>query len=293
MANPDEWAELCSSCFVPLRVRASSPGFRAALTHVALPRELGATRVTSDGSEVFRSAKRIAVDPSDDLLLSVQVSGSGVVRQSERQAVLGRGVATLYDTASPYTLLFPARMSELVLQMPRAVIDPRGRAVAGSTARTIGPSPALRALTALLGSVTAGDVATPREQLALADAVVGLARSVLSPVLREDRPTGLDRDALYASMLTAIDDGLADPDLSVSSIAAAHAVSVRLVQKIFADHGGSPADLIRRRRLEYASDLLAAGRGVAESARRSGFSDAGTFARAFRRRFGVVPSEWS
>jgi AraC-like DNA-binding protein len=45
-------------------------------------------------------------------------------------------------------------------------------------------------------------------------------------------------------------------------------------------------------RLELACRLLAEGASVSEAGRASGFHDAGTFARAFRRAYGTSPGAW-
>ena len=53
----------------------------------------------------------------------------------------------------------------------------------------------------------------------------------------------------------------------------------------------SPASEIRRHRLEHADSLIARGSSVGHACRASGFTDQGTFNRAFRRQYGVPPCE--
>jgi len=55
----------------------------------------------------------------------------------------------------------------------------------------------------------------------------------------------------------------------------------------------SPSDLLRERRLEYAADLLKADKlTVQQVADKTGFESPAHFSRAFKKRFGVVPSQF-
>ena len=93
--------------------------------------------------------------------------------------------------------------------------------------------------------------------------------------------------------LAAIEERLADPELSVPQLARALALSTRSLQrKLKAITGSGPLELLRTLRLERAAALLERGGvNVSEAAHRVGFADPGTFSRAFRSHFGHPPSE--
>lgn len=84
-----------------------------------------------------------------------------------------------------------------------------------------------------------------------------------------------------------------DPLTTPQSIARAHGMSLRYLQAIFAENGATPAHHLRRCRLELAAHELTEHRSSSEAAARSGFSDPATFRRAFRRSFGMSPSEFT
>jgi AraC-like DNA-binding protein len=285
-----EWAAICSDSFVPLRVRSVESDFRARLDHVELTAQVGATRVASNSSEVYRSSRVIAQEPRDDLLLSIHGTGVATVMQDDRVASLRRGQATLYDSSRPYALSFPGTMSEIVLQVPRTALGLSESHLRRLTARTIHPSASLRALTALLSAATGpGDRETPGiEERAVADAAISLLRATMTPL-----GTGVlllhDHLALRVAMVEFIEDHLHDPALSVEAVARHHHVSLRLAQQVFAEAGDSIAGHIRKRRLERARILLEGGAPVAEAGRRVGFGDLGTFTRAFKRIYGLTP----
>ena len=101
------------------------------------------------------------------------------------------------------------------------------------------------------------------------------------------------RAALRARLLAHVAARFRDPEFTAAALATEFHLSLRSVQQLLAEDGRSPASEIRRSRLEFASSLIARGSSVHRACRASGFSEAGTFARAFRRHFGKSPSEWA
>ena len=93
-----------------------------------------------------------------------------------------------------------------------------------------------------------------------------------------------------------IDQNLGDPRLSPKTVAAAHHVSLRHLQQLFADAGTAPATWIRRRRLErcrYAlTDPRERHRPIHVIAARWGFADHAHFSRLFRATYGASPSQY-
>ncbi|TLP92377.1 helix-turn-helix domain-containing protein [Nesterenkonia salmonea] len=82
----------------------------------------------------------------------------------------------------------------------------------------------------------------------------------------------------------------ADPMLTPDRLASRAGVSLRTLQAVFREHQTSPAREIRNARLELGRSLLGQGVSVTETAFSSGFSDVGTFSRAYRRAFGTPPA---
>jgi AraC-like DNA-binding protein len=294
VSTPAEWAAVCSDSFVPLRVRSVEPAFRASLSHVELTSRVGVTRVASNSSEVYRSARVIAQEPRDDLLLSIHGTGVGTVVQDDRVASLKRGTATLYDSSRPYVLSFPGVMSEIVLQFPRTALGLSDSHLRGLTARTLEPSVPMRALSTLVAAATSADIATTRfmEGRAMADAAVSLLRAAITPA-GVGMPVIHDHLALHVAMVGFIEDHLVDPGLHAEAVAHQHHVSLRLAQQLFAEAGDSIAGHIRMRRLERARTLIDSGVSVSSAAIRSGFGDPGTFTRAFKRMFGLTPRDYA
>jgi transcriptional regulator GlxA family with amidase domain len=85
-----------------------------------------------------------------------------------------------------------------------------------------------------------------------------------------------------------------DRDLSVPRLAEAAGMSERHLSRRFkAETGASPADYVERVRVEEARHRLETGSAqLKDLARQCGFADEQTLRRAFRRRLGVLPSDY-
>ncbi|MEI7056504.1 helix-turn-helix domain-containing protein [Nocardioides sp. CCNWLW239] len=103
----------------------------------------------------------------------------------------------------------------------------------------------------------------------------------------------ITRDALRRAVDQCVRERFRDPEFTAADLASELHLSLRSVQALLAEEGRSPAAEIRRVRLEFASTLLARGAAVSDACRASGFSEVGTFGRAFRRQFGQTPSSWA
>ncbi|MFF6772570.1 helix-turn-helix domain-containing protein [Streptomyces sp. NPDC012637] len=92
-----------------------------------------------------------------------------------------------------------------------------------------------------------------------------------------------------------IEEHLMDPDLSPESIARAHHISVRYLQKLFQNDGSTVSQWVRQRRLESCRFELGHSTRrttMAAMAHRWGFSSPSHFSRTFRGAYGMSPSEW-
>jgi AraC-like DNA-binding protein len=263
------WRELICDTFVGLDAERPGRGFTGSLHSVALG-PVRRTAVRSVAHHVVRSPRQIDRSGGEDVLVSVQRAGRGLVRQDGREALLAPGELALYDATRPYTLTFDGPFAQIVLQLPRALLAERVGALDG---------------------LTAARAVAPVELLAPDDGerVVDLLAVTLGALLgRAASPAEAHRRAIRLH----VERRLGDPSLTPASIAAAHALSPRYVHRLWAQEGAETLGRhILRRRLERARDDLTDGeRGVTEIAFRWGFRSAAHFSRAYRAHFGVPPS---
>jgi AraC-like DNA-binding protein len=93
-------------------------------------------------------------------------------------------------------------------------------------------------------------------------------------------------------MRTYVEDRLADPTLSVNSLARAFGVTPRHVHRVFAGFETTPSSYILDCRLNFAAAQLRnvnSNANVTQIAFDSGFSDCTSFSRAFRKKYGITP----
>lgn len=130
----------------------------------------------------------------------------------------------------------------------------------------------------------------------LHEGAIAMTIELLARVLDLDRGHVAERDphAFLEQLLDQIERALHDPSLSPENLATANDISLRQLQKVFADRGLKVAEWIRRRRLDRCRELLEEPTQASphEVALRAGFDDPTNFGRAFRRRYGVSPREY-
>lgn len=112
-------------------------------------------------------------------------------------------------------------------------------------------------------------------------------RERVGPSIRAARLELVKRDVLKR---------LEDPDLRVETVARRLGVSVRYIHKLFETEGMTFSEYVRERRLELAHRALLAAppdrrRSISALAFDCGFGDVSNFNRAFRRRYGMTPSD--
>lgn len=111
-----------------------------------------------------------------------------------------------------------------------------------------------------------------------------------------ERSSGLARRAMLQRVKHFARSRLADPELKPEMLAQHHHISLRYLQKLFQEHGQSPASWIRDERLHHSCtelrDQRLAHLTIAMIGERSGLYGASHFSRLFRDRYGISPREY-
>lgn len=115
-----------------------------------------------------------------------------------------------------------------------------------------------------------------------------------TPVIEEVRELS-QRDREFLKKLTDyIEEHVSNSELVVNDLAEISHLSLsQLTRKLKAITGNTPSDLIKNIRFQKASELLKSGLNVSEVAWAVGFDDPAYFGKAFKKQFGVAPSEYS
>lgn len=239
---------------------------------------------------------RDGVEPT--VFVNLQLAGTAMVVQEDREAVLQPGAMAMYDSSAPYTLLNAQGMGGEFFQIPHSALALPTDLIRKACAVPLIPEHPLATLTFDYLRRVAAD---PSLFTAVNGDLVGhpsieLLRAVITTQLGyPDRAAEPLSNTLQIRILDYVSRHLSDPELNAERIAAAHFISVRHLYKVLADADISLAEYIRNRRLEGARHEL--GRSdatvtIASVARRHGFSDMSSFSRAFRSAYGLSPRDW-
>jgi AraC-like DNA-binding protein len=229
----------------------------------------------------------------------MQISGASVVSQGGQNITLRPGDFILYDTHRPYQISGSGSVHMQTLMFTRDSLRLSSSQLERLTTRRISGREGL-------GSLVAQYLAGLGRQLDtvgsgywhLADATLHLLTAAFAEQLADTGMTdsGNCRAGLLFRVRTYIEHRLDDPDLDVASIATAHHVSVRRLQKLFADQEQTVTGWIRNRRIEHCRRDLAnpalAGRTVNSIATNWGLFDPAYFSRLFKSTNGISPREY-
>jgi AraC-like DNA-binding protein len=217
------------------------------------------------------------------------------VHQDGREIVIEPGRLAVYDTGRPYALRLEGGWSCAVMAVRRGAIDIEAARLRSAMEHIhlASEGPGLLLSQFITATVDQLDAAGPAIAGRLGDA----GACLLSGTLAEDgdiAPADA-ADALREHVLAYIDRRLADPRLSRATIAAAHRMSPRTLDRLFGGQPWSVSGYIRHRRLEAVrrdlEDPALLHRSVAALAARWCFVDAAHFSRVFRDSYGSPPSQ--
>jgi AraC-like DNA-binding protein len=262
--------------------------------------ELGDLTVCSGRTSALRvertpSLARDALEPS--IFVNVQLTGSSMVVQGDREAVLYPGDLVIYDSTAPYTLLNETGMTGEFFRIPHSALALPHNLIRKACAVSLSPGHPLTSLTNDYLRRLAADpqIPTVPDGDLVGHPSIELIRAVIATHLRADN---LSIEPLVATLQLRILEyarhHLGDPDLCAEQIAAAHYISVRHLYRVMAEGGVSLTDWIRVHRLEACGQELeqTSSTPIAAVARRHGFTNMSSFSRAFRAAYGFSPREW-
>lgn len=256
---------------------------------------IGIYGISGTAQQLVRSLSAVRRSPKESLKVCAVRRGSCIIEQSGYEYTVAAGEFGLYDTAIPYRLTFKSEWQCEVMTAPSSALSsPR---VAVDEARKHAWSSTTGAGMVLAQFITACAV-SPSPPQAVRDYFAAAGASLLAGVVLQDFEATADRAGrLFRHEIEShIERNLHAPDLNLESIAVAHHVSVRTVQRLFTGTGHGVTGFIRNRRLQAVRrDLADVGTThltIAEVAARWCIYDAQWLAKSFKSEFGISPSEF-
>jgi AraC-like DNA-binding protein len=283
---------------VPVEMTLPAPADLDVELRVGQAGPLNVSSARSSPIAMERTDALVRRDHVPQVFLAVQVAGTTVIEQDGRQAVLGPGAMSFYDSTRPYRIENRGTSEVHYVRIPRHALGvPGGRldpVVARRIDATTNPlAPAVGSFFGVLASSDALD--HPDAARLVAEPGIELVRALLT--LHAGAPdTGALEGSLVVRVQQYVRDHLGERDLTPSRIAAAHHVSVRHLYAALAAAGISLHTTIQEQRLEACRrelrDPRHAHQAVATIGRRWGFVDPSHFGRDFKKAFGLSPAEY-
>lgn len=293
----DHWRELIGASFVPLVAQCDNAvDFEGRMRSLLLD-GVSMVEVRASGHEVHRTASLIAQSEERYFKLTLQLEGTGLLIQDNREAVLRPGDLAVYDTSRPYSVTFEGQARLLVVMFPHYCLSIPSEHVARLAGIRMSGDAALPSIVGrFLAQVAENlDSLGSRNSARLAGTTLDLISTMFHEQLDMAHEEMSHHSLLSAAVCEYIEANLADPALSPASIAAAHFISIRHLHNVFHESGTTVASRIRSRRLERARrdlrDPLLTAMSVSTIAARWGFLEAAHFSRIFREAFGESPRQ--
>lgn len=281
-----EWSRGLSRAYVPCAVRPGPISPRGAIQSLAV-HDLEIVHLSVGPLAVTREERSISSSDRDCFALLMPLRGRELIFTSGGAAQIRPGDGVLWRFGQPASFESATGLTKIGLIVSAPLIQELCPALRVGYS-LFEETPALRVLGSyldvLLGSATGLDASS---QAAARNAALELLRAVLHAHSPGDREV----HALHAVIVRWLDGNLT-AELSPSTVAAAHGISVRTLHRVFADHDETFSETVRNRRLARARKDIVSGCGTfSDIAHRWGFSDGSHFTRRFRERYGVTPRE--
>ena len=290
------WNDAVCEAFLRVRTeRAERSSFRGSITSSPFD-VLGINHVKSGKHRVRRTGHNISLDSNAFFFVNLHRQGSCVLAQAGRAQLVTGGDVYLFDSARPFDLDFSENMALASFIVPREALIARTVEATDAVARVLpsdGAGALFRNFAASLPSVAETVAPSTRAQignmfidlLALTIGATQDARDAARPSVRR---------ALFLSVCARIKARLPDSMLDLAAAAASAGMAPRTLQTLFHENGTTFSRFLLEQRLNLADRQLrdlAPKASITQIAYAVGFSDLSYFNRAFRRLFGMTPSE--
>ena len=298
-AEPDRaegWRRALESLSLSLMEQSAHDRFFGIASAIATPHGSEYLYLSSRGQRIS-----IARPNNEIAILLLVIEGKGEIRPSDGAVHPVLSGDFVFGAPKGQSIVsFEDDFRALLIRIPRSHLTPRLLAPLPDTLELVSGDFSFAAIFAdLLGSLPPKLGRLSVEQFRAIEATI--AEFVATSLLSEGDAKMLGgvtgrRAGVLHRVAQTIERRLAEPELSLTDVAAANGMSVRNLQKLFETFEKTFSTYVRSRRLERCRDDLASpllGQlSISEICYRWGFTDPAYFSRTFRDEFGVSPREF-
>lgn len=297
--NASQWAKGLSEIFVELEFCQIDPTQRLVGLMYDYPfGDLRFIRAITKGGphQVIRSRRLIEKSSHNNFFIGCILAGKANLSQAGHVAALERGDLAILDSTRSYEIEVPSSFDALWVRVPRYRIEGRLTAIEQVMSQRINGSAGIGNLASVMlrSALKEASRISATDANRITNSLLDLLGLSLACEFAAAPSKSAGRQSTLRRIQQHIDDNLDDETISLDTIAAAHALSPRYVNKLFEREGVSTAKWIRMRRLERCrADLENPEKrhlSISEIAFNHGFGNISSFNRAFKARFNVAPT---
>ncbi|WP_419710531.1 helix-turn-helix domain-containing protein [Pseudomonas sp. NFX224] len=287
------WADAICETFLNVDCRKQGEGLFHGEMKGCQMGHLGLIDVVSPPMEYFRGPLQLKGHEEEHFQLILQVSGTGILQQHNREAILMPGDIALYSATAPSSIVYPKGSRTIAVKIPRFSVLERIHGEESAMSLAIKANTALGSMIGGMvregfawGSVY-GSSDDSRLVSGMLDIIAFAFDSKVNPTCESAHKSPIEQIRRY--ML----NNLGDPELLLTEVATKHNISMRTLNRLFAAEGSSANRWLWSQRLEASYKALSEGRvrQVSEAALICGFNDLSHFSKVFKKTYGITPNE--
>ncbi len=256
------------------------------------------TDVLLSEQRISRRERHIAKLDKDCYYVEFVQHGKINILQSGESLLSNAGTGAIFSASEAYDLECVGKVRSLYLEIPRQEFAERFRKDRIPLVRTIATGRGLGRIASEFCSMLAleGAPLDAAVRARLGEELMDVLALALEMGDTDDLPADRTvQQVRLRSVKAWIEEHLADPDLSLETIAGNNGISLRHLHYLFRPTDMSVSEWIWDRRLQRCHDMLMRSEprplSVTEVAYQFGFSSSSHFSTAFRRKFGISPSD--
>lgn len=274
------------------------PNFRSKICTGQIS-DLGLSEVTTDKCEVIRTKENIKGSSANEILLSIQLNGTSTLVQDNREARLTPGHFAIYDTQRCYHLQVGQNTKQLVIKIPRQLLEAKLGNLSLFTSQTMSFKNPLSKLALGYMSTLPSICDNLEEEKAKTisqQTVEIISQSFSHECQHNGTPILQSRFTTLMRLKSVIETHLNNHDFKPSNAAALVGISVRYANDLLSSENTSLEKYIYSRRLERCRinlinpDLKSL--SISEIAHSNGFLSASHFSRRFKETHKMTPLDY-